>query len=381
MLITSGKTLAENVSNSYAQITADFTTPDAAMLTRLTRDVWSFSAAKNYQELRDLTLALRDENGKLREKEDYLKEAERICEKFDENWFSTEYDTAISSAQNAARYAEFDQEADVITNLRYQTVGDGNVRAEHALLDGIIRPANDPFWNKYYPPNGWNCRCEAVQSLDGFGRVTRESELPKVHIPELFNTNLAKTGCIFPKNHPYYKGIPKAELRKALAYLPPENTYLSVTINKGVNIDIHPWHGDLELDKNINACRDLNSLDKSAKIKLLPIIEEKDKAAKKLFLPDEYLKKFPLKNPDIIYNNRVGEIEISNGGKTSIQNAIKHGKKQSDFVLVKVPDGLELNSVSHIVNGQMKHYEDKENLTVWMFNNTGKIEFITKQKR
>jgi hypothetical protein len=62
-----GSLIESQVVNGYGRSFAevDFSTPDAAMLTRLTRDVWHFSAAKNYQNLRDLTLALKDENGKL----------------------------------------------------------------------------------------------------------------------------------------------------------------------------------------------------------------------------------------------------------------------------------------------------------------------------
>jgi hypothetical protein len=61
---------------------------------------------------------------------------------------------------------------------------------------------------------------------------------------------------IFPKGHPYYTGIPQSELRKAIAYLPPENTYTDVVIGD-YQIDIHPLHGEKELHRNIETCNTL----------------------------------------------------------------------------------------------------------------------------
>ncbi len=64
MLVVTGKALTEQVRQSYQAITIDWTTPDAEMLVQLSRNVWHFSAAKNWQHLHDLSLALKDEKGK-----------------------------------------------------------------------------------------------------------------------------------------------------------------------------------------------------------------------------------------------------------------------------------------------------------------------------
>jgi len=41
----------------------------------------------------------------------------------------------------------------------YVTVGDANVRAEHAALNGKVFHKDDPVWNRIFPPWGWGCRC------------------------------------------------------------------------------------------------------------------------------------------------------------------------------------------------------------------------------
>lgn len=373
------RTLSDRVIQSF-QVDGDFTTPDAEMLTRLVRDTWSFSAAKNYQETRDLTLALKNEKGKLREFSEFKEIAEGITEKYNQTWLRTEYDFAISASQSAARWNEFEREADIIPNLQYQTVGDDHVRASHQILDGIIRPLKDPFWTTHYPPNGWGCRCEAVQSLEGFGKVTPDNNIPHVDIPKMFNTNLAQTGLIYPKNHPYYVDIPKAEMSKAMAYLPPKNTFLDYDFS-GVKLEVHPLHGEKELSENIDISKLLKKFDSEAKIKLMPIISENDMNARKLYYPKKYLEKFPNKNADITYNGKAIEYETASNSKSSIQNAIKAGKQQADHIVVRISDDMSMMDADRIVKGQLKHYQDKQNLTVWLINNDERLEYIIKQKQ
>lgn len=55
----------------------------------------------------------------------------------------------------------------LITGWQYVTVGDDRVREEHAELDGLIRPKDDPIWDTIYPPNGYNCRCQVLTLIDG----------------------------------------------------------------------------------------------------------------------------------------------------------------------------------------------------------------------
>ncbi len=39
--------------------------------------------------------------------------------------------------------------------------GDSAVpRPEHLAWDGLILPADDPWWQTHYPPNGWGCKCK-----------------------------------------------------------------------------------------------------------------------------------------------------------------------------------------------------------------------------
>jgi SPP1 gp7 family putative phage head morphogenesis protein len=377
MLVETAKTLTEKVVKSYSDIAIDYTTPDTEMLARLTRDTWQFSAAKNYQELRDLTLLLKDENGKLREWNDFHDAAAQTGLKYNETWMYTEYNQAIAASQNAARWTEFESEKDIIPNLQYQTVGDNVVRPEHQLLDGIIKPIDDRFWDTHYPPNGWGCRCETIQSLDD--EVTSDEKLPDIPIAPMFRTNLAKTGLIYPKNHPYYSGVPRPEIRKAILYLPPENTYQSVVIGNH-EIDIHPLHGTQELPRNIETCAVLLKHDPNAKLKLLPIVEEKDIFIKNKFYPNDYVEKFKLKNADVLsYDNVVEFEEPVFGSKNSIKNAIRGGKEQADFVIFRIDNNSDWDDVERQVWGQLNHYKGQK-FDLWIMNDNELRKYRPKSK-
>jgi len=366
LISLAARSLTGKVMESYGIVTPDFTTPDVEMLARLTSDVWEFSAAKNWQEMRDLTSLLKDEKGKLRSLADFKERAQTVIGKYNNAWFRSEYNFAVSASQSAARWTQFERDKDTIPNLKYQTAGDDAVRPEHQLLDGIIRPINDSFWLTHYPPNGWGCRCEAVQVPNGLGRVTPDDKIPSVDIPKMFRTNLAKTGLIFPKGHPYYKGIPKSELRKSIAWLDPKDTYQSFVVGRH-EFDIHPLHGEKELHTNIEASNVLLNHKPKSKLKLLPVLNEQDAQVKNRFYPRDYVNKFGNKNGDALLNGKVVEFESPNGSKKSIQWAISNGKKQADTVIIHLNDHIDFNEALRIAKGHLKHYE-KEDFEVWLLS-------------
>lgn len=51
---------------------------------------------------------------------------------------------------------------EILWGYEYVTVGDNRVRPNHAALDGVKLPKEDPQWESIQPPNGFNCRCTTV---------------------------------------------------------------------------------------------------------------------------------------------------------------------------------------------------------------------------
>lgn len=82
-----------------------------------------------------------------------------------ENLFRTQIQTAYSAGRwQALREPAID---DILWGFEYVTVGDGRVRPTHQAMDGIRLPKDDPFWLRAFPPNGYSCRCAAIEIFEG----------------------------------------------------------------------------------------------------------------------------------------------------------------------------------------------------------------------
>lgn len=66
-------------------------------------------------------------------------------------------------------------------------------RPHHQALDGVVRPAEDPFWQTHYPPSAWGCRCRAV-GVDGPASAKRLGGDMNKPLPEGWDEINPKTG-------------------------------------------------------------------------------------------------------------------------------------------------------------------------------------------
>jgi SPP1 gp7 family putative phage head morphogenesis protein len=172
-------------------------------LTGMRDNVYVFSGFKNYHELKEVSLLVQKDD-KLRGFHDFLTDVKQIDKTYNEVYLGAEYGNCIASAQMARTWNDFTGNG--VDMLTYQTAGDDRVRAEHAMLEGITQPIDDDFWDTFYPPNDWGCRCEAVPAAPGSNvMMIANNSLPD--IPPMFRNNVGKTGIVFPDTHPYFKWV------------------------------------------------------------------------------------------------------------------------------------------------------------------------------
>ncbi len=70
------------------------------------------------------------------------------------------YQTNLQTSYAAGRLVQLREAG--YSHWLYRHSGSSHPRLKHQELDGLVKPADDPFWSSYYPPNGWGCGCRVV---------------------------------------------------------------------------------------------------------------------------------------------------------------------------------------------------------------------------
>jgi len=313
--------------------TVDYASPDRKMLSYLEKNVFHFSAVKNYHEVVELNNALRDGDRVLTFNE-FKQKAFAINDKYNANYLRAEYNHAVASSQMARRWVDIQEAKDTHGCLRYDTAKDDRVRQTHRGLEGVTKPIDDAFWDTWYPPNGWNCRCD-VQQVP-CSKVTEDSKIVLPNdVPDMFKTNTAKLGMIYPPKHPYW-AMPGAMQKKVFQqfdsfYNANTEAYYKLTgfPNKS-SLEVHGLAYDSDLKHNItNAtwwCERVKSLD----LKIRPHFEGK--------LYQGY------KNPELLVDNtHLADFKdaVDVCTHSSLQSHILGGMKQKCtnlFINISHPD-------------------------------------------
>lgn len=194
---------------------------DDAFRTAQELNLFHFSAGKTLAEIQKLNEIYRKSSSY----EDFRKEASQVVDTFNETWQRTEWQTAGLISASTSTYNRLMQKTKLFPNWQYKTVGDDKVRPEHRLLDDIVLPANDPRWDKIYPPNGWKCRCYVVAKMagevdDSYIEQSRRIVDEYIASPEFkkiaaqgFGVNRAKVPEVYSENQAYINKFPQQASR------------------------------------------------------------------------------------------------------------------------------------------------------------------------
>lgn len=366
-------THATMLNNSFVQVKMS-----DKMRERLTRSNYIFSGIKTFHELNEAFPSMLDENGNKKPFERFLNDVQKINGTYNANYLHAEYNFVQASATMAAKWEQFSEDGDRY-NLQYRTAKDDKVRPEHAALDGVTLPMSDSFWETYYPPNGWNCRCTVVQvrkqkypATEHAEAMSRGEEAMNGERYNIFRFNSGKQGKTMPDYNPYtirrcndcdvakeggvklgafipdyqlcrgcvkirecYKDREKAngeenltkhtkEEKHAIYSMPIEEQFETLSKNKeGYEVSRHILKDKKEMDYNrvFDAAK---LLSKFNNVRILPEIHASELDVRnRLGLPEK-------KNPDLMFGNTFVDVKspfscrniITNANDACKQNAI-----------------------------------------------------------
>ncbi len=225
-----------------------------------------------------------------------------------------------------------------------------------------MRPVDDDFWNTYYPPNGYNCRCTVVQTSERTTRLGMDKPLP---IPALFEVNLAKKKYMFPPNHPYFERAKGRITSEILAALPVESSYIDVMLPKSdITIKVSAMQTDDEIVKNIEVLQILAENGYGHKeMKLLPEFNAKiSPHVKQRFYPEGQMPENG-QNADAIIDGNV--YEIKKCSVKSINNRLSKAVEQAKRAVLNLhenPDNKTDNEIDGILLGNLRRKKDLEEI-------------------
>lgn len=107
----------------------------------------------------------------------------------------TVFRTNMNTAYQVGRYQQMATMASVRPYWMYQAIDDSRVRASHLAQNGKVYRADHPFWRRWYPPSGFNCRCTVValaeSELAEFG-LTLQTQDAEEEPDEGFRSNVGE---------------------------------------------------------------------------------------------------------------------------------------------------------------------------------------------
>lgn len=315
--------LFEAYSNTLIQALADgadediihglnYQSRDYDLLKRLRRSAWEFAAAKGIRMIDELA------KNKATDMAAFNDFALPLINRYNRTWLETEYRLGVANTQQAIKWQDIQERKEALPMLRYVTATDERVRDSHALLHGATYPVDDPFWDNYYPPNGYNCRCTVQQVV---GPEREAAGIPE-DIPNALKDNPGKSGRLFTRKHPYFEGLEDTRLQATVTRLAAGlNIYDLIYESKTAMVLAHPIRSADDQAENELIARKL--ADDGTYVILLPETNEKD-----------------TKNPDAsIEENRLATFRAPGNSRAAIQAAIRRGVQQKvEVVVLHFPD-------------------------------------------
>lgn len=323
--------------------------PDYDFLHALKHNTDVLAAFKTHRQQNDIAALMIGEDGKLKPFARFRQDVEGVIGKYNRDWLTTEYNTAVIRARNAAKWKDFERDADLYPNLKWmETTSPDPDMVVHFHYWNRIWALTDPFWSRHYPGDRWTCKCELTNTdepVTDNSDIDQEPEQVK-QTPGL-DSNPGISGEVFTSTHPYikeaYQGAEQAV--KKLDEMMKEGFRPDTTF--ATRLQVHQQADPTEVDENIATARILLHNFETMRIQV----------AEHILLPNH-------KNPEYIINGWVADakrIEGYKGVASGFKKAIKQGCQVVVIDLNKhmYERELSVNELAKYIHWRMADFEQE----------------------
>lgn len=99
----------------------------------------------------------------------------------------TIYRANMRSARAAGQWDRIQRTSRALPYLVYLLGPSERHRPHHQAKEGLVLPVDDPFWQTWYPPNGWGCKCHVRQITRREAEERGISDSPDIPMRDVFN--------------------------------------------------------------------------------------------------------------------------------------------------------------------------------------------------
>ena len=208
--------MKEALYKGFGGTLIDFEGKDLELLTELRENIYMFSAAKSYQQIKDIGSLMFDGEGNRVSNKEFNILGQAAFENWNVNYGRTEYGTVVGQASMAVKWNEIEKNKDLLPILVFDT--NGNPCEECAPFNGLAAPVDDPIWDWATPLLHFNCECVIRQEEKDFP-ITNNEDYDKVNdlkseVPKEFQMNPGKDKVIFNEDNSYFN-VPKKDINFA----------------------------------------------------------------------------------------------------------------------------------------------------------------------
>lgn len=103
------------------------------------------------------------------------------------------YDTNMRTARAAGQWERIQRTKEALPYLTYRLGPSERHRPGHVAKEGLTLRVDDPFWQTWYPPNGWGCKCWVRQISAAEAERLGIDEPPEINTTEWENPRTGET--------------------------------------------------------------------------------------------------------------------------------------------------------------------------------------------